>query len=137
MATTVLDKQVLEEGSRNAVVRLTGALAVGESKIRWIELDDFLNNDLLAGQLVGLRVDRINYSIGEGLQIQLEWDGATPQLIAGIAGFGKLDFKFGGGLQPDRLRTGYNGAINVRTTGFPPGTVQNFTLELHFVKLYS
>lgn len=136
MAVTTLDKQILEEGWRNAVVRLTGALAMGESEIRWIQLADFLNNDQRAGALVGLRVDCIQYSIGAGMQVQLEWDGATPQQIADIAGRGDIDSWFGGGLQPDRNRTGYNGAINLRTTGFPAGTVQNFTVVLRMVKLY-
>lgn len=136
MATTVLDKQIMEEGWRNAVVRLTGSLAMAENEIQWIKLSDFTNNDRGAGALVGLRVDCIQYSIGAGVQVQLEWDGATPQQIADLAGRDRIDFKFGGGLQPDRTRTGYNGAINLRTTGFPPGTVQNFTIVLSLIKLY-
>lgn len=136
MSVTVLDKQIQEEGWRNAVVRLTGALAIGENKIRWIELADFFNNDPVAGRLVGLRMDSVNYSIGSGMQLQLEWDGGSPQQIADLAGRGCLELEFGGGLLPNRYNTGYNGAINVRTTGFPAGTVQNFTLVLSMVKLY-
>lgn len=136
MATT-LDKQILEEGWRNAVVRLTGSLAMGENEISWIKLSDFLNNDKVAGSLVGLRVDCVEYSIGQGMQAQLEWYGATPQLICALAGYGEMEAEFGGGLIPNRLNTGYDGSISLRTSGFPPGTVQNFTFVVSMVKLYA
>lgn len=137
MATTVLDKQIQEEGWRNAVVRLTGALAMGENEISWIKLSDFSNNDPIAGKLVGLRMDCVNYSIGNGMQLQLEWAGDTPQQITDIAGRGCVEAEFGGGLIPNRNNSGYDGSISVRTSGFPPGTVQNFTLVLSMVKLYA
>jgi len=127
------------DGPRNAVVTLTGILDSGDAAfVPAISLSDFINNDDRFDKLNGFRVDEINYSIGQGIQINLTWAGVSEQLIAAIAGFGKLKFRSSGGLQPIQSAVGYTGDINLRSSGFntqgvPP---QNFTIELYLVKLY-
>lgn len=132
----VTDKQITEEGPRNAVVKLTGALDSSDVYIRpAVALSDFSNNEPNA-RLVGLRMDLIEYSIGQGLEIFLEWQANTPQMIYNIARSGRIFAYSYGGFVPDQLRSGYTGDINLRTTGQTPGSTQVYTVVLEFVKLY-
>lgn len=132
-----LDKQIIEEGWRNIVVKLTGVLDSGDAvEMQVIKPLDFLNNDNIAGRLVGFRVDHVTYSIGDQLEVQLEWNANTPQQIVPLAGRGKIDVSDDGGFIPDMLRSGYDGSINLRTTGYIPGSTQNFTVFMRLVKLY-
>lgn len=136
----VLEHQIVEDGWRNAVVKLTGVLDTSDaSETPAVALADFTNNDKGAGTLVGFRVDRLDFAVGDGLEVQLLWESSNPQMIVAIAGRGKIDHWLHGGWQPDRTRANYSGNINLTTTGFGlqgPGT-QNFTVTLELIKLYS
>ena len=133
----VLARQILEEGPRNAVVKLTGVLTNSDmSETPAIKLADFGNNDAQAGTLVGLRVDAVIYSMGLGIDLLLAWNGASPQQIMPLAGRGKIDATGDGGMLPNMLLSGYDGSINLYSTGYVPGTTQNFTVLLRLVKLY-
>ena len=134
----VLERQITEEGPRNAVVKLTGVLATSDiSEVPAIALTDFSNNEK-GVNLVGLRVDLLEYSIGNGVEILLEWNSAIPQQIFPLAGRGRIYSYNYGGFVPDQTRSGYTGGINLKTTGYSgvAGTVQNFTIVLELVKLY-
>lgn len=132
----VLDRQITLDGWRNAVVKWTGVLDSGNvTEIGALKLEDLPNSDKNL-YLKGLRVDMLEYSIGQGLEVQLEWDGLVPQQIYPLAGRGKIHSWSYGGFLPDTMRTGYNGNINLKTTGYQAGTVQNFTVVLELVKLY-
>ncbi len=129
-------KQILEEGPRNAVVKLTGVL--DSSNLDWvpaIALADFGNNDVRM-TLIGLRVDELDYSSGPNLVTFIEWNGGTPQLIAGFAQSDDLKFRSSGGLIPNMQSSGYDGSINLRTKGFIGGNYETFTVLLKLVKLY-
>lgn len=133
---TVLDKQIIEEGPRNAVVKLTGIVQDGDVHLHpAIQLSDFSNNDI-GMRLVGLRVDAVMYSMGQVLDAVLSWNANSPQQITPLAKSGKLDATGDGGFLPDQLRSGYDGNINLDTSNFPPGTTQNYTIFLRLVKLY-
>lgn len=134
----VLDKQIVEEGPRNAVVKLSGVLTTGDVAAGQLSvlLADFSNNDVVAGRLVGLRVDAIMYSLGVQIDALLAWRANTPQLIAPLARSGKIDVSGDGGFLPDQNRSGADGGIDLTTSGFPPGTTQNFTVTLRLIKLY-
>ena len=132
----VLDRQILEDGPRNAVVKLTGVLDTENvSEIPAISLQDFTNNSPNT-HFVGFRIDHIWHSIGNALEIQLDWNAATPKQIVAVAGRGRESFSSVGGLQPDQTLPGYDGSINLLTTGFDPNTTQNFSILLEMVKLY-
>ena len=137
MAVNILEKQIVEEGPRNAVVKLTGTLGTSDiTELPAIALSDFVNNSWINGRLAGLRVDAVMYSMGLNVDVLLEWNSAIPQQIMPLAGRGKIDITGDGGLLPDMSRSGYDGNINLRTSGYVPGTVQNFTFVLRMVKLY-
>jgi hypothetical protein len=134
----ILDRQITEEGPRNAVVKLTGTLDTSDIyETPAISVGDFSNNEK-AVTLTGFRVDMMEYSIGQGLEILLEWNSAIPKQIFSIAGRGKIFSYSYGGFIPDATRTGYDGSINLKTTGFAQQSVspQNFTVVLELVKLY-
>lgn len=131
-------KQILEEGPKNVVVKLTGV--ADTSNIVWapaIQLSDFLNNDKVFGTFVGFRVMEVDYSSGPNMVTRLEWQSNSPQLICAVAQSEWLDLRKIGGAAPDRTISGYNGAINLVTQGFVPGTVEAFTVILKLAKLYS
>ena len=132
------DLQVLNDGHRNAIVRLSAVLDTADANLMpAITLDTFTNNDK-TGVFSGLRLDQIDHVVGEGLQVLLYWSAAVDQLIYTCAGHHTTCFKQIGGLVPDMTKLGYNGAIDLKTIGFnqfqvPP---QSFSLVLQFVKLY-
>ncbi len=133
----VLDIQITEEGPRNAVVKLTGILDSADAiENPAIALEDFSNNDAACGPLCGFRVDLIEWSMSNAMEVQLAWAGTQPQQIYPLAGRGRISASNYGGFVPDMTRAGYSGNINLTTNGYVPGTVQNFTIILELVKLY-
>jgi hypothetical protein len=132
-----LDIQVLEEGPRNIVVKLTGVLDTSDAQeLPAVTMKNFRDNEPCAN-LTGLRVDLIEYSIGQGIEIQLAWNSNSPQQITPIAGRGRIVATNYGGFVPDKTRSGYDGNINLTTTGYQAGTVQNFSVILELIKLYT
>ena len=132
-----LDFQITEEGTRNAVIKLTGILTDSNiSETPAIAMSSFLNNDQLL-KLVGFRVDLIEWSISNGLEVNLAWHSSSPQQIYPLAGRGRICSTNYGGFIPDRTKGGYNGDIDLTTAGFTPGTVQNFTIVLELIKIYT
>lgn len=135
-----LTKKIILDGYRNAVVKLTGVLDTSDiSEIPAISLQDFHNNDVIQN-FNGFRVDRLTYVIGQGIEIQLQWNGIIPETIVAIAGRGVTDNHHYGSWLPNQSNAGYDGSINLVTTGYglQPifGTIQNFTIVLEMTKLY-
>jgi hypothetical protein len=132
----LVEKQILEEGPRNAMVKVAMVLDTANvNLVSYIKPSDFTNNDTRQ-VLTGFRVDEVLYSTGQVIDVVVSWNGATPQLIVPLARSGKIDLWMDGGAIPDTTRDGYDGSINISTSGFPAGTVQNVTLNLRMVKLY-
>ena len=139
-----LDIQITEEGPRNAVVKLTGVLDTSNiDENPAIALQDFLTNEERC-TLVGFRVDLIEYSIGAGIEVILEWNSNTPQQIFPLSGRGRIVATNYGGFVPNRTLTGYDGSINLHTKNFIPGidgqgnsTTQLFTVILELIKIYT
>jgi hypothetical protein len=132
-----VQKQIIEEGPRNAIVKVTGVIDTNDiNLISFITPANFSNNDPRL-RLTGFRVDEVIYSIGQTLDMVISWNGALPQQILPLAKSGKFDLWQDGGAIPDATRDGYDGSINIRSTGFVAGTVQEFSLQLRLVKLYS
>jgi hypothetical protein len=132
-----IDYQVTEEGPRNAVVKLTGYLDTSNvSELPAIALAQFVNNDTRL-RLNGLRVDLLEWAISGGIEVQLAWHSNSPQQMFPLSGRGRINSTNYGGFIPDRTRSGYTGDIDLITTGYVPGTIQNFSVVLEFVKLYS
>jgi hypothetical protein len=129
-----LDRVIVQEGPRNAVVRLTGSLDTSDIAIApVISLQDFSNNDPRM-TLIGFRVDEIEFAMQSNLGLTVYWDSMNPQAIANIAQIG--EFEWEGGLIPDATRPGYTGNISISSSGFLAGKPNMFTVNLEMVKLY-
>jgi len=139
MANT-LDRQITLDGYRNFVVKWTGVLDTQDiDEAPALSISDAKNNEPRL-TLVGFRVDIIEYSIGNGIEVNLSWNGDNPQQIFPLSGRGKINGWNYGGYMPDMTRAGYDGDINLSTTGFANqlgASPQNFTLAVEFVKLYA
>ena len=135
----VIDRQILEEGPRNAVVKLTGVLDSSDvSELPAFAPSDFSNNDANNGRLIGFRVDHVTYVIADGLEVLLSWHANTPRQIVPLAGRGKIDATDDGGFMPNLLDSGFNGAVDLVTNGWVGGRgALNFTIFMRLVKLYS
>jgi hypothetical protein len=132
----VTDYQITEEGPRNAVIKLTGVLDSSDVYLRPAVALSMFNSNEPNARLVGLRVDLIEFSVGNTLEVFLEWQAASPQQIFNLSRSGKIHSYGYGGFVPDQLRSGYTGDINLRSAGFPAGTIQSYTVVLELVKLY-
>lgn len=136
MANVTL-KDIMENGPRNAHIKLTGVLDSGD--LVWapaVTLDDF---PPIPGQrdgpLVGFRIDHVTYAIGPQIELQLAYQGDNPEQITPLYRAGRMDFAHFSGITPNQQNPGFNGSINLLTTGYLNG-VQNFTVVLEMVKLY-
>ncbi len=127
--------QILEQGPRNAVVKLTGLLDTANEAIT-VKIDPASFDPVPAD----FRIDHIDYSISDGIEVQLFWDATTPSLIQPLAGRGRLGFSNFGGLQNPKP-TGWTGKISQTTTLLPGGTYTagepyTYALILELVKQY-
>lgn len=134
-----IELQVVEEGPRNAIVKIAAVLDTKDittEGVSFIKPSLFNNNDVHLN-LTGFRVDEVVYSVGNACDVVLSWNGSVPQLITPLSRAGKIDAWMDGGFIPDTTRDGYDGSINIKTSGYPAGSVQNLSLLVRLVKLYS
>ena len=78
------------------------------------------------------RIDHLDYSISDQLEVQLLWDATTPVELLPIAGRGRMSFWNFGGLQNNA--TGATGKIQLMTNGWTTGT-RVFSIVLEMVKI--
>lgn len=142
MANTA-SKRIVRDGYRNAVVELMGTLDTAAASFTVtpaIDISaDFSANDPNQTAFVGLRIDKIKYSLSDGIQAFLYFNATADQLIAGIAGRGKLDFKPDAGITPNQGAAGYDGDIDLTINNITAaaGVVQTYTILLEMIKLYT
>ena len=129
--------QILEDGPKHVVVKLEGVLDTSDvSSTTLVDpatlsvIDPMGGNITLASQL---RIDKIMYSIEDGLSVNLFWDATSPVRIEELVGRGKMDyFKY----QPlyNNSGAGKTGKITYTTEGFVPGSKLSFSVYLAMVK---
>lgn len=123
----VVAVQTLIDGPRNVVMKLTGLLDTSnESATLKVDVST------LGQTPTAVRIDKINYSISDQLNVQLYWDATTDLLIVPLAGRGEINAKQFGGLQ-NNAGAGKTGDIWLATTGWASGT-QSYEIILEMVK---
>ena len=122
----VVNTQVLIDGHRNAVVKITGVLDT--SNVSSTIIIDPANFDL---KPTGFRIDHLDYSISDPLEVRLLWDGSPQIDILPIAGRGRMSFSNFGGLTDNAATP--TGKIALETTGYTSGTLV-FSVVLELVK---
>ena len=108
--------QILEQGARNAVVKLTGLLDTSNESY-----NVKVTPSSFSPVPTQFRIDHIDYSISDGIEIQLFWDATTPTLILPLAGRGRMSYWNFGGLQ-NNATTGKTGGIGFSATSLPGAT---------------
>lgn len=129
-----LNVQIVEDGRRNAVVKLVGVVDTNDLVYTpVIARAQFVDND---GILLGFKVVEVEYTGTPGLLVLLDWNANAPQNICALSTSANLNAKRHGGFDPDKLAGGFDGNINLNTRGFTPGSVYGFTATLRMVKMY-
>lgn len=120
--------QVINDGPRNATVKVTGVLDT--SNLAYGIIIDPANFGFAPQSFL---VDYLTYAISDQLELQLFWDATTPQSMLPLAGRGRFDNCSFGGL-PDDAGAGVTGKIGLSTTGWTSGS-QIFSLVFELVKV--
>lgn len=124
--------QILEEGQRNAIVKLTAVLDTSDLALTNAVVMSDINQGGKGATPTQVRIDHIDYSISDQIEVQLWWDATTDVIIMPLAGRGRLMFWNFGGLT-NNAGTGKNGNILIKTTGWTSG-IQVFSVILELVK---
>lgn len=132
------NSQVLRDGYRNFVIRLTGECVTGDPDQVPLVLVDVTT---LNPPCTALRVDRVKFSLPHGspLDVQLWWQATTNVLFWGMAGGDDNEFWNFGGLT-NNAAPGATGNIMWGTSGSalatPAGVSTTFAVIVECVKLH-
>ena len=128
--------QTLIDGPKNVVIKVVGILDSSDLSSTTL-VDPALLSSIMPGWPSGnilastLRIDFIDYSIEDSLEVKLHWNATTPTLIEALTGRGNMDFRPNQMLQ-NNAGAGKDGKINISTNGWV-GT-KTFTLTLGLAK---
>lgn len=119
--------QILNDGNRNAIVKITGVLDTSDLASTVV-----VDPASLLPIPTQLRIDHVDYSVSDQLELRLQWDATSPVDIMPLAGRGRMSFWNFGGIQ-NNAGAGKTGKILLSTKGWASGT-QVFSLILEMVK---
>ena len=89
-----INTQILVDGARNAVVKITGVLDTSD-----VSTMDVVAPSSFTPTPTEFRIDHIDYSIANDVEVRLLWDGTSDVDILPISGRGRMSFWNFGGLQ--------------------------------------
>jgi len=125
--------QILVDGPRNVVLKLDAILDTSDLTSTVIvdpsTLSDYNINGVKATKL---RINKINFDVEDGLDVELFWDAATPVRIGNFVGRGKVDAWRYGGIVNNA--TSPTGKITLATQGWTTGAILSYTILLELVK---
>jgi hypothetical protein len=119
--------QILVDGAVNAVVKIVGILDTSD-----VAPTAVVDPASFTPTPTQFRIDRVTYTVEEGLDVRLQWDATSPVYIIDYVKAGHQDFKKFGGLQ-NNAGAGKTGKILLSTEGWTAGT-HEFTIVLELVK---
>jgi hypothetical protein len=129
--------QVLNDGYRNTTIKIDGYLNAAD--LSGVTIIDPANLSQMDGQgriPDRVRVNRINFDIQDGIQVDLNWDGATPASLWKLTGRGEIKAKAFGGIVNNA--TTPTGKIVTTTIGGSATTTNtSYTIVLELVKYHS
>ena len=134
MATQIIPFQILNDGYRNTTLKISGYVNAADITGYTVLDPSTLSQIDAQGSLAKtVRVKRINFDIQDGIQVTLNWDGATPQLLWECAGRGEIKAASFGGITDNA--TTPNGKITLTTFGGAATTaLTSFTIVLEVIK---
>ena len=127
---TILDKDL----TRETTVKIDGYVNAADLSNQTVfDLSTAVQVDGFGHAGTTMRVTRINFDIEDALQVNLDFDGATPNNLWRCTGRGEIKGKPFGGF-PDNATTP-NGKITLTTEGGATATTNlSFTIVLEVVK---
>jgi hypothetical protein len=133
MATNLV-VQTLNDGFRNTTIKIDGYVNAADlSNQTVLDLANLSQVDGFGHLASTMRVVRINFDIEDALQVNLDFDGATPQNIWRCTGRGEIKGKPFGGF-PNNATTP-NGKITLTTEGGAAASTNlSFTIVMEVVK---
>lgn len=134
MATQILPLQILNDGYRNATLKIAGWVNAGDLS-NYVVVDPSTLSQIDAQGTIPstVRVKRINFDIQDGIQVTLNWDGATPRLLWECAGRGEIKAANFGGFTDNAITP--NGKITLTTFGgASTSALTSFTIVLELIK---
>ena len=133
MATNLV-VQTLNDGFRNTTIKIDGYVNAADLTTQTVlDLSTLGQVDGFGSKASTMRVVRINFDIEDALQVNLDFDGATPQNIWRCTGRGEIKGKPFGGF-PNNATTP-NGKITLSTEGGAVATTNlAFTIVVEVVK---
>lgn len=124
----VLSAQVLVDGVHNYVLKYSGILDTADlSAVTLVGVSG------LSGAPTRVTIEKVEYSISDGLEVDLLWDATADVLCMALTGQGEICGKAFGGFA-DNGGSGVTGDILITTAGF--ATRDSFTLVLQGRKSY-
>jgi len=130
----VAETQILLDGPRNAVIKLTATLDTADEtaveKVDPATLSNINSNGEKANRVV---IDRIEYDVEDGLTVSLLWDATADKDIVHMERPGSLCFADFGGLS-NNAGAGVTGKILLTTQGWSTGQVLSYTIVLYLKK---
>ena len=124
--------QTLEEGPRNIIVKAAGVLDTSDYALNTFISMASSNEGGKGFVPTQVRIDHIDYSISDQIEVQLWWDATSDVIILPLAGRGRMSFWNFGGLV-NNAGTGKTGDVLIKTTGWTSG-IQVFSVILECVK---
>jgi hypothetical protein len=134
MANSV-NTQLILDGPRHCVVKIDGVLDTSDLASMTIADPALLQGMDHSGLVKAkdLIVERINYSVEDGLECRLSWDATTPVRIDNLTGRGLVKSERFGGI-PNNSGAGRTGKVLLATEGWTTGKTLSFTLTIEFIK---
>lgn len=120
----VTSTQIILDGPRNVVVKATGVLDTSDVTNLVI-----VNAAALLPVPPKLKIMKINYSVSDGMNVQLNWDAITDVPILTLSGQDHIKFDKFGGLV-NNSGAGRTGNILLSTIGWSGVKSYSLTLEL-------
>jgi hypothetical protein len=124
--------QTLEEGPRNIIVKAAGVLDTSDYSLNTFISMASSNQGGKGPTPTQVRIDHIDYSVSDQLEVQLWWDATSDVIILPLAGRGRMSFWNFGGLV-NNAGAGKTGDVLIKTTGYTSG-IQVFSIILECVK---
>lgn len=131
----VTSTQILLDGPRNVTVKCEGILDSGDLAAQTLLDPATLQGIDFSGTVKAAKlwVKKVQYSIEDGLAVNLLWDATVPVRIAEYTGRDHQCYEHFGGLW-NNAGAGVNGKILISTQGASAGPVLSFTIVVDCVK---
>jgi hypothetical protein len=129
-----LDVDITHDGARNATFDIVGETTADLDPIRIIDIKELVHE---AGyKITRLRLDWVQYYVGEGLSAELLWEGEDDvhKHILTLSGKGRSEHEKMGGKQNNSVKP--TGNIMLAISG-SDGKRRTFSIEVEAVKQFT